>query len=543
MIRIMLVDDEPFIRVAIKSLFPWEKYGFSITAEANNAKEALHKLDLENIDLLITDIKMPVMDGIALIHQVKARYPHIHCVVLSNYGDFDLTRRAFIEGAVDYLLKGSLNEDSFSALVQRLRANCFKVPSSMPEEAAEAVPSHEFEDKVTALQHLISSRPGTQLDLTAAQTLDFGLPFVICSLKLLPRNMRTTLPERPAQAELFKNTVYKIIAEISEFKLHYYAVTTHEYVLIIYCQDSDEQIFFRRLKAFFKKLDSNIEIYLNSFSVVGISQMRKNLSDILFAYEEADALSSRIFYCSQSAQYYYTKETDLFCGKNDVKKYALSCIDSIPLLIREQNWDALYKLFSGLIVLMCQNTYPPLQGKRLVSNLEFLMLSEISRRFEDNPGFFVDNEVIYDSIMQAVHIQRLEQAVKDFFENIKEASSSLSLFSSECSDIVKQAVLCLKERYRNPETNLSVVAEAISVNPSYLSRLFHKETGKTFNSYLTFLRLEYAKNLLQLSQDSVSDIAEKCGYNNSKYFINLFKKTMGESPSAYRNRQKNKSPQ
>lgn len=534
MIRIMLVDDEPFIRVAIKSLFPWEDHGFSIVSEAGNGQEALDKLGHENIDLIITDIKMPVIDGITLIRQVKNIYPHIHCVVLSNYGDFDLTRRAFIEGAEDYLLKGSLNKESFSALVHRLQTSCFKnhiadAPSSFP------APAHGFEDKVAALQQLIQNGRKEDADRELTQVLDFGLPYVIVSLRMLPHNIDSAFSAPAPNTDLIKNTVFKIITELSEFKLYYYAVSIREYILIIYDQDSDEQIFYRRLKAFFSKLDANAGAYLNNFSVVGISRLRKALSEIHFSYEEADALSARIFYRDQSAQYYYSEESEELSRKNTVKKYVLSCIENIPFYIKEQNWNTLYSLFEGLILLLKDNCYPPHQGKRLVSNLEFLILSEISRRFEDNPAFLFDNESIYDSIMQSAHIDLLQKTIDRFFEDIEEACSSLSLLQSECSDIVRQAVLYLKDHYRDPEINLSAAAQAISVNPSYLSRIFHKETGRTFNSYLNFLRMQYAKHLLLKTNDSVSAISEKSGYSNSKYFINLFKKNEGQSPSSYRN--------
>lgn len=543
MIRVMLVDDEPFIRVAIKSLFSWENHGFLITSEANNGKEALNKLKCENIDLLITDIKMPVTDGIALIRQVKKLYPHIYCVVLSNYGDFNLTRQAFIEGAVDYLLKGSLNEESFSSLIERLRKNCFQEYSEAEGYKAEpsSVPRREFEDKIFALRHLISGGRNTEADRHMTEILDIGMPFVITSLRLLPRNIES-LAASSANTEMIKNTVFRIISEISEFQLYYYAVSIREYILIIYDKQGDAHSFVRRLKTFFSQLDSNIGVYLNSFTVTGTSLIRRELLQVSTSYEEADALSSKIFYSTGSGQYFQSDEKEKVPGKNEIKNYVLSCIENIPFLVREQNVNSLYSLFSGLIALLRKYSYPPTQGKRLVFNLEFLTLSEISRSSAENPGFFFDNEMIYDSTMHSLHIVFLEQTVEGLFKDLREASSGLSFLSSGCPDIVRQAVDFMKEHYRDPETNLSAVARAISVNPSYLSRIFHKETGQTFNSYLNFLRIGYAKHLLMTTQESISAVSEKSGYGNPKYFINLFKKTAGLSPSAYRNSQKHSQP-
>lgn len=536
MIRIMLVDDEPFIRVAIRSLFPWEKHGFLITAEAGNGTDAILKLEQEDIDLLITDIKMPVTDGIALISQVKKDYPHILCVVLSNYEDFDLTRRAFLAGAVDYLLKGNLNEESFSALTQRLNNNYFKTsrdPSNL--QVSSLRPS--FEQKVLALQQLITGSIKGEAADALKQELDIGFPFVVCSIKLLSGRLdfNDRRPEADNNEELIKNTVFKIISEISEFKLYYYALSTNEYILFIYDRDDETGRFFKRLRAFYEQLTSNIMIYLNKFSVIGTSQIRWEVLDLPLSYKEADTMSDQIFYCHGSAQYFFSSCHDNRHAADPVREFVFSRIELIPLWIREQNWDQLHSFFSELIQLLQSSLSRPAYSKRMITNLEFLIINELSRNFSNSMETFFDYDSLFDATMRSCHVTKLEQVTYDFLDKIKKAVSGLFLHDSSYSDIVHQAIICLQKHYRDPETNLSSIAEEISVNPSYLSRVFHKETRRTFNTYLNFLRLEYAKRLLRTTNDSIVVISEKSGYNNSKYFINLFKKVEGQSPSTFRN--------
>lgn len=532
----MLVDDEPFIRVAIKSLFSWEKHGFLIVSEAANGTDALLKLQEEDIDLLITDIKMPVMDGITLLHQVKTDYPNILCVVLSNYEDFDLTRRAFLAGAVDYLLKGNLNEESFSALIQRLNNNYFQV---LPQASNVSPVRPTFERKVLALQQLITGNTKTKTAEELKEELNINLPFVICSVKLLVNrpDFETLDHTLIGNEELIINTVFKIISEISEFKLYYYAISTNEYVLFIYNQNYEEQTFFKHLQAFYEQLTSNVAIYLNKFSVIGTSQIRKEILDIPISFKEANTMSDRIFYCRESNQYYYTLQEQH--SANPVREFVLSQIDNIPLWVREHTWEALRSFFIEFLRLLQDNFYPPAYSKRLITNLEFLIINELSRNFSDELGSLFDYDALFDMTMRAPHITKLEQIVTDFLSKIKDAVSSLYLLDTTYSDIVQQAITCLQKWYRNPGTNLTSIAEEISVNPSYLSRIFHKETKRTFNAYLNFLRLEYAKKLLLTTNENIVSISEKCGYNNSKYFINLFKKTEGQPPSAYRSSSEN----
>ncbi|MCI6467808.1 MAG: response regulator [Faecalicatena sp.] len=538
MIRIMLVDDEPFIRVAIRSLFSWEKYDYFIAAEASNGTDALQKLEHEDIDLLITDIKMPVTDGIELLHQVKERYPHIKCVVLSNYEDFELTRKAFLEGAVDYLLKGNLNEENFSALVQRLNANYFQVQSD--SFTSNKAPIHRsFEHKVSALQQLISQdlAPDTRNELT--HELDMGLPYVISSVKLFSNSPEFTSsePDTHVNKKLIRNTVFKIISEISEFKLYYYDVSTNEYIFIIYDQDRENTTFFKHLQAFYDQLTSNLFIYLNKFSVIGTSQLRKEVQEISISYQEADTMSDLIFYCRESAQYFFVPDNVNLHADNPVRQFVLSYMETLPHWIKIHAWTALESFFHELLEQFKINLYPPTYSKRIVTNLEFLIMNELTRNFSDNKEFYNDYDHLFDTTMHAAHITSLENITADFLAKIKAAASSLYLLDANCSEIVQQAVTYLQKNYLNPEINLTFIANEIGVNSSYLSRIFHKETEKTFNTYLNFLRIEHAKKLLRTTSDNIVAISEKSGYNNSKYFVNLFKKVEGMSPSAYRNMQ------
>lgn len=538
MIRIMLVDDEPFIRVAIRSLFSWEQYDYFIVSEASNGTDALMKLEKEDIDLLITDIKMPVMDGIELLQQVKIRFPHIRCVVLSNYEDFDLTRKAFLAGAVDYLLKGSLNEENFSALVHRLNNNYFNTQTlSSASHTAPLRPS--FERKVSALQQAISENLSVDALNAVKLELDIGFPYIVSSVKLFSpgSDFNVSEPDSHTNEVLIKNTVFKIISEISEFKLYYYAVSTKEYVFFIYHQKQDDELFFHHLKAFYDQLTSNLFIYLNKFSVIGTSQIYHEISEIPKAYREAVIMSDRIFYCKESTQYFFTPLPADWHTENPVKKFVLSNIESISLWIKVQTWDSLRAFLDELLQTFEDNLYPPAYSKRIITNLEFLIINELSLEFSDNKGYFSDYDHLFDETMQTTHITALRTITSDFLSKITDAFSNLYLLDSNCSDIVLQAVTFLQKHYQDPDLTLTLLAKEIGVNPSYLSRLFHKVTKKTFNTYLNYLRLEHAKELLCTTSDNIVTIAEKSGYNNSKYFINLFKKIEGQSPSAYRTAQ------
>ncbi len=250
-------------------------------------------------------------------------------------------------------------------------------------------------------------------------------------------------------------------------------------------------------------------------------------------------MSDLIFYCRESAQYFFVPDNVNLHADNPVRQFVLSYMETLPHWIKIHAWTALESFFHELLEQFKINLYPPTYSKRIVTNLEFLIMNELTRNFSDNKEFYNDYDHLFDTTMHAAHITSLENITADFLAKIKAAASSLYLLDANCSEIVQQAVTYLQKNYLNPEINLTFIANEIGVNSSYLSRIFHKETEKTFNTYLNFLRIEHAKKLLRTTSDNIVAISEKSGYNNSKYFVNLFKKVEGMSPSAYRNMQAN----
>ena len=522
MIRVMLVDDEPFIRTAVKTLFPWEQYGFQIISEARNGNNALEKLALLPVDMVITDIKMPVMDGIALIQNLKKEYPNIFCVVLSNYDDFTLTREAFREGAVDYLLKSNLNIENFQMMIQRLQK--FSAPETSTEDMAASVAQtpeiHAWILEALAFGHPISQELIHQLESDNS--------YVVASIKLGNPHVKTSSVSESTE-NFIKNTVKRIIHEISEFRLYTCAISSKEYVFLIYCTE-DSDAFFSRLHNFFDLLAANISMYLNDYTTAGISSLYSHIDQIQEAYISALRLSDNIFYAKESTQYYadsftpHTMET-----KNQIREE----IEQLSGIVHAQDWNALAQVFHRLLAEAEQGLYAPKDTIRLINNIEFLISNEVTRTFSSDSDFLYETSPHKENT-QIRHIDDLRKYIEEFLTNLQDFVGRSMSIPSDCSPIVTEAVKTLLEKYRDPETNLATVASQIAVNASYLSRIFFKETGQHFNTYLTFLRINQAKIQLRSTKDSVALIAETCGYNNCKYFINIFKKIEGTTPSAYR---------
>lgn len=274
-------------------------------------------------------------------------------------------------------------------------------------------------------------------------------------------------------------------------------------------------------------------MYLNAVASIGVSEIKTSIADLPAAYEQASLLSQNLFYDSKSAMYYYHKTPK---SSQDISKMVSEYLKKLPNYVNENNWDYITELMIQLCNIIKTEKYPPQKVKRLTTNLIFLLQEEIMHQQRNNGESLPDNEALFDQIAQARKMTEIEDCIQQFLTQVKAKRDYWETMSGNYSIIINQTIEFLHQNFQNPNVNLSTVAKSISVNQSYLSRLFFKETGKHFNSYLTDLRLSASKSLLLRTKESISAIAEKCGYNNSKYYINLFKRTEGITPNTYRNR-------
>ena len=123
MLKILIADDEPLVRAGIKSVIPWQQHGFEVIGEAENGLEAYNKIISLKPDILITDIKMPQMDGIELLKKIKKDKIHIQSIILSCFDEFDMVREAMKYGAKDYILKLSIEPQKILDVLDEIKQN------------------------------------------------------------------------------------------------------------------------------------------------------------------------------------------------------------------------------------------------------------------------------------------------------------------------------------------------------------------------------------------------------------------------------------
>lgn len=525
MLKVLIVDDEMLVRVGIKSTIEWEKHGCTVVAEAANGEEALQKIETYCPHILLTDIRMPKMDGLELLREIERRELEIETVIMSSYNEFELVREAMKLGASDYLLKLSFTEDELIAVIEKIRK---KIEKRKKPDTENFFSQSDFRHKL----------------------------FQKLTDPLITQEQRERLAENLELCINLKNPAFAIL------------MTDHSYETeIMGYQYPDEQ----RRKMMLNLLEE---------------QLRSRKQGEVFAIDDdkgiyAAFLSSGLD-LNETARYITNKVKDYFklscsayifpdgtveqcpdyvnygLGQLENRRFLMggeqTCIfEGIPeksdlsagrsALSRENaSFSGDISEISGLSGLT--EKIQKLTGKMKASGLAAgecrRILTEcvykVLPAFRSAGGTLKGMEE-YCGIDVLKNMQSLEtiEHVICWFQDFETAADA---YLAECIKGQKRgeigaAIQFIQENYSQP-LKLADAAEQAGLSAAYFSTVFKKETGKSFSEYLTDLRVERAKELLGDRDVRIYEICEIVGYPDPNYFSKIFRKAVGMSPEKYR---------
>lgn len=433
MLKVFLVEDESVVRESLRNNIPWKEYGFNFVGEAGDGEMALPLIRKTAPDVLITDIKMPFMDGLSLSHIVKKEFPSMRIIIMSGYDDFEYAKRAIKEGVDQYIskpiTKSGMKEvlDSVKEKIEKERIQQgYLLQYQMETQEYEQLQRREFFENVLTgrmpVKDIYVEAGKLSLDITAS-----AFSLILFSIKD---------KEKP-------------IEEIGSVE---------------YCKALEELMsYFIRFPAYILSRWS-----LNTYIVVV-----KGEKDIV-----ADYVDKGI-----------SKITEICGDKDDKIEWYASAGEPV------ERFSALEKCFNAV-------------------NHAFAC------RF-----FVQDTHILTEEIAA-----KYESLIKDAPVGIEDEPTD-----KRGNKLISDAIAYIDENYMNESCSLSDVAEALSVNSSYLSAIFSKEMDTTFVKFLTAKRLDKARELLVKKRMHTADVAAAVGYKDSHYFSFVFRKTYGMSPKEYRN--------
>ncbi len=543
MIRVLLVDDEPIVRIALRELISWERFGCEIASEASNGREALKRIEEGTIDLVLVDMQMPLMSGIEFIKELSSKDAsgRIVVIVLSAYSDYEYVREAFLYGACDYVIKNDLEESKVAPVIQkaveliqakwseteRKEQEARSVRQNMQEQWLLRAVQPVSPEVAGAAGTAVSGRERTEALESWRRAMDVSGHCLGCLL--LDRMYGRPRGIQDQQSRFVMHTVRQVV-EGYGYEIVIAPLSVLEYAILVFIPAKLGGQAFRSLfSEMMNKALSHLQQYVDVSGAVGLaepSQRRDSWSD---RYRQAVHLA-RLRFFQGSGQVFFPESMPMLAQNRPQ-----DAVWSIPRLIREMeqgNTDWEEELEAGLkqmgeVRLMAVETVlQPYQallwelGTLLKSQgLEWRQITDEEEtpviRLEYMNSAAEINEYIHSlsrQVARAVHpAHRMAETVPRMV------------------DKVKQWI----DRYYSEPLSLTGASEMAGISENYLSKIFAKEMGETFIEYVARKRIESAIQMMK-SGMKLYEIGEKVGYPNQGHFTKVFKRVTGQTPLEYR---------
>lgn len=534
MLKIIIVEDEDLLRDGLTTCVDWGKIGYELAGDAEDGIEALKLIEKISPDVVITDIKMPHMDGIELSEQIKSKYPEIKIIIISGYDEFEYARRALKAGVSEYILKP---------------VNMEQLKNVMGGVAETLLAEREKEKEIIKLKDMSQQ-----------------------SVETIRENLFSSLLLRKQKLE----EVEDLILSIEEHVIgKYYSVGILEqqnfpiisidcdYLEVIEMDRTFEQMVTRCMQAY-KDTEAgrHVDVLRSNncerlFCIVhdSVREVKNIIEDIKKTFDDrlGDMEHLQLEFGNVSKELTGMYKSFLnareACEKNFMKNWAqiLHTDGKASSTIQYMNYDAqslFFEVRSGTREgieeyleefresLSGENVVSYMQTVMIVSNLFFELIKlpkEVGGKIKEIIGEPME---YYRNIIEKRKRNEMVEEIGKVCLSIHNYFNSVS--GAKMQGVLKRITEYIDAHYMEEDLAMKDVAEYAYISVSYLSLILKKETGKTFIEYLTEIRIERARHYLLHTNMKNYEVANACGYSTPAYFSTVFKGVCGVSPSMFR---------
>ena len=533
MYRLMLVDDEPEIRDGLQEIIHWEQEGFQVVGVAENGLEALQVAQAVSPDLVVTDIRMPFMDGLEMARRMRQMLPTVQFVVLSGYDEFDYARQAIQIQIKDYVLKPISSEE----FVQVLR----RVKSHLDEDFAQR------SDVKTLKEHFRSSLPilrellltsllnGGIMAQEAIESADrYELTIESSRYAVALMRLNGTAHSKAAQdlsgdQELMRFAVMNIVAEVLQSQALCHVFHYNGLIAVLFLLGDEEEQPLSQVMEALETAQQTVKRYLDCVTNVGVSNPCTQIHQLHHAaVQAASALDqSALLKDGQvlniadvepgSARQFAAEEITLRALSNSIKLGNTAEAEELihQLMEEARRSKAAFRDYQVYLLEV------------------FLAIIRTGRDMEvewtdqrDGAGPSLEN------MLKSRDLEETEAMLCGLCRRLTGSIRDTRLESGKL--LVREAVAYVNSSFSGSDVTLEKVCRHLHISAAYFSTLFKRDVKKTFHQYLTELRMDKAMTLLTGSDLKTADIAQQVGLSDPSYFSYSFKKHFGISPSQAR---------
>ena len=529
MYKVFLVDDEIVVREGIRSNFPWEDTDFVLSGEAPDGEIALSMLQDVKPDILITDIRMPFMDGLELCRQVSRTMPWVYIVILSGYDDFTYAREAISLGVKEYLLKPVSG--------QELRTVLERIALRIQEDKRQQASLNAYREQMASSNRYLREKLLTELYggangervLKSARSMQMNLLANHYLVMLL-----SPAPEPENEEELLTaQGVLERLAEGSGGAAHLsrsFFGGNAEFVLLVLGDNSADLE--ERAYGLAQSARYDAERTAGVKLLVAIGEDVPSLQDVHKSLHNARQIMERLRAGKAG------NDPRRIMGAQDIAPAELTLpdMDSAPLAdqLRYATMDDVEGILSNYVAGMGDSAAQSM----MMANYFFVeIMLAASRIVRDSHGS--PQEIIPEAFRTRNSMLTVDEVLPLCRDMLHRAISFRdSRSSGRYGGVIRKAQAFIAEKYGDSNLTLHDVASHVALSNNHFCTVFSQEMGVTFTEYLTNVRITRAKELLSTTAMRTGDVAYAVGYNDPHYFSYLFKKNTGLSPRDFRKDEK-----
>lgn len=518
---IILADDEPNILYGMQKGINWEELGFTVAGTAQNGKEVLEMVDELHPDLVISDIKMPFMDGLELAKTIHENYMNTKVILFSGWDDFEYARLAISYGVSEYIMK-PIDYDEMKKLLINMH-------QTLEEEYNEKLNWTRLEYAYLKSLPLLRQQFFTQLVLgkmnqeeCTQQIKNLGLEldnkeYCMIAVKIQKVDHKDVFSTLSIK-ETLKETLDKI-STVYEFGIG-------DKELFLLASDKKQEI--EKITRTIQEASIMITRIFDAHISCGISDCIKEIEEMPVIYTQAlDALEYNLVVPDESYTYY----NDLML-QEEVETDWYAYVEPIGKIITYCEEEELKKQVEKLLELLHKAHYNLNEYQMVIMEIAFLFARLYKKYHISSQGEFEGSKKMAVTILSLTTGEELDHWLLDYCQLIRILVQKKRIDNNVI--LVDNAKKIVQENFSDSDLSVESVCEALHVSTSHFSKIFKQETGGTFMNYMIGLRMEEAKKLLLQTNYKSLVIGEMVGYPEPNYFSYVFKKNCGISPAKYR---------
>lgn len=499
--RILIVDDEFLMRQGMKHMLNWEQEGFLIAGEASNGEEALHMIEELQPDIILTDIVMPVMDGMEFSRIVNRRYPEKQMIILSGYDNFEYVKNTLVNGAVDYILKPTLNPEM---LLTALKKAVSRIPGMELSGEREVGCTRKIERCLLGYD----SRPDPEI---------FAVCFPHSCFRLLAVDLKQVYGSSKEAVNRMKSRIRETALDWGD-EIAFRTITLEEDIFlgILNYRASKENKVNEEITGLIQELSCG---WADTFFVLGN------------CFTDRERLRARYQELLPWLGYgfYHEGEPLFWPEQKDILPSVLSKFDFTEYshLLSARRFAESFERMEHYVLEALELRTDPYKLKNLTKNLIYNMIIALEDCHVEAEHLRKKYFVEIDEAVYELGFRKVFYALKGDILKI------LSLRFGTADTVMREINTYIAEHYAEP-LDLKELSERFNFNYNYLSSYFNSHNEEGFSGYLNRVRVEKACEMLKNSTPAIAEVSAGAGYTDHSYFCRVFKKITGETPSAYR---------